>query len=170
MKVVFQFLIILFHFLPIKPWNTQNASRMDNMVVGFCLPQLWTLRIHGIQWSSSGMKPQWLFWGRCSQRDQAIGSRNPTTGRMRLCPHFRIWARITMNHQSLMIWWRTAPKRWTSARIAEEPSLLPRLIGGDTGMAPWETMRWKADSASSTSMAMAHTPSPCLNAKLQHAE
>ena len=53
-------------------------------------------------------------------------------------------------------------------RMVEELSLLPRSIGGDTGLAPWETLMCKANSTSSTSMAMACMPNSCLNAKLQH--
>ena len=31
-------------------------------------------------------------------------------------------------------------------RMVEELSLLPRSIGGDTGLAPWETLMCKADA------------------------
>ena len=53
-------------------------------------------------------------------------------------------------------------------RMVKELSLLPRSIGGDIGLAPWEMLMCKANSTSSTSMAMACMPNSCLNAKLQH--
>ncbi len=46
---------------------------------------------------------------------------------------------------------------------------LSRWKGEDTGLAPWDTLMWKADSASSTSIAMARTPRPCLDAKWRQA-